>query len=670
MATPIADAIPQTGNLQVDGLVQGGRWDFGGGPQVLTYSFSIETELGIGWTAAFKDAVQLALAQYSTVADIAFEEVAPDSDVDFSPADMAFALTGNTLSQLTGGAIGLGFFPDPGASDALLESIENTRETYPNPEGDVYFDNGHLVFAHLSPGGAGFEVILHEIGHALGLKHPFDDGSNSRPIVSLDPDKTAMDGGAVAFPFDRGHAGTPLLYDVAAIQHIYGANLLQGAGDDVYALGADGASRVIWDAGGTDALDASAFGQGVSLSLVSGTVMGLPGDTRIAIALGAVIENAVGSAFVDVLVGNDGDNVIEGGAGGDSLNGGGGADTLLGGDGGDFYDVIDDVDVIVEAAEGGVDTLRSFVLSAAMPAHVENAFVELGQDGTRIVGSAQANSITGNAFANHLEGGRGSDTLSGLGGSDTLSGGAGQDRLLGGEGDDVYFLGVGDIVVDTGGSDSAFSEASLGPGHVLEEATLLALAGNASIAGTAAANHFVGNSGANVLEGGNGNDSLEGGRGDDTLLGGNGNDRLDGGRGADRMEGGAGNDFYVVSATRDEVVELAKGGTDTVEVHAARYTLAANVENAILARDGGSIVAGNALANRFIFEALGGVDRILEFETGKDRLLFEDAVFTLGTGALSYDGLTGALYYDGVQLAWLGELGDPSDAAPADFSLV
>jgi serralysin len=669
MATPVADAIPETGNLQLDGLVQGGQWQFGGGPRVLTYSFSIETELGIPWTEAFKDAVQLALAQYAAVADISFEEVAPDSDVDFSPADMAFALTGNTLSQLTGGAIGLGFFPDPVASDALLASIGNTPETYPNPEGDVYFDSGHLLFAHLAPGGAGFEVILHEIGHALGLKHPFDQGSNERPVVALDPEKTVMDGGAVAFPFDRGHAGTPLVYDVAAIQHIYGANMSTGAGDDVYVLVADGASRVIWDAGGMDALDASAFGQGVALSLVSGAVNSLPGDTRITIALGAVIEKATGTAFVDILVGNDADNFIEGGGGGDSLNGGAGTDTLAGGSGNDFYDLIDD-DVIVEAAGGGIDTVRSFAPSATMPEHVENAFVELAQDGTRIAGSAQDNSITGNAFANSLEGGRGNDTLNGLDGDDTLSGGAGIDRLVGGAGNDVYFLGVGDVVVDSGGIDSALSESTLGAGHVLEEAMLLDIAGNASIAGTPAANHFVGNDGANLIEGGGGNDSMEGGRGDDTLIGGAGDDHLDGGRGADRMEGGAGNDYFIVSATRDEVVELASAGTDTVEVHAARYAMPANVENAVLAREGGAIVIGNEAANRFIFDREGGVDRILGFESGKDRILFDDAVFTEGIGAGLYDEATGALYYDGVQLAGIGEIGDPSDLGPGDFGLV
>ena len=50
-----------------------------------------------------------------------------------------------------------------------------TSATYSNPEGDVFIESAYAGFAYLQPGGDGLLTILHEIGHALGLKHPFDE---------------------------------------------------------------------------------------------------------------------------------------------------------------------------------------------------------------------------------------------------------------------------------------------------------------------------------------------------------------------------------------------------------------------------------------------------------------------------------------------------------------
>jgi serralysin len=50
------------------------------------------------------------------------------------------------------------------------------------------------------------------------------------------------------------------------------------------------------------------------------------------------IENLTGSAFADILTGNNGDNMLSGGAGNDLLTGGLGQDTLTGGAGNDVFD--------------------------------------------------------------------------------------------------------------------------------------------------------------------------------------------------------------------------------------------------------------------------------------------------------------------------------------------
>ena len=51
---------------------------------------------------------------------------------------------------------------------------------------------------------------------------------------------------------------TPMLYDIAAIQYLYGANTNTRSGNDTYTFDADKPFiKTIWDGGGTDTIDAS-----------------------------------------------------------------------------------------------------------------------------------------------------------------------------------------------------------------------------------------------------------------------------------------------------------------------------------------------------------------------------------------------------------------------------
>lgn len=127
------------------------------------------------------------------------------------------------------------------------------------------------------------------------------------------------------------------------------------------------------------------------------------------------------------------------------------------------------------------------------------------------------------------------------------------------------------------------------------------------ITGTGEEDSISGNAGADTLNGGGGNDIIRGGLG---------NDRLDGGAGRDVMEGGAGNDTYVVDDQNDVVTERAGEGTDTVESRLLDYTLAANVENLVLATAGRGV--GNGLAN--MMTGSNGSDR-LDGAGGDDRLV-------------------------------------------------
>jgi Ca2+-binding RTX toxin-like protein len=143
-------------------------------------------------------------------------------------------------------------------------------------------------------------------------------------------------------------------------------------------------------------------------------------------------------------------DTISGGSGADTLAGGGGVDRLTGGSGDDLY-VLASKSTIVEAANGGIDTVQSSV-TFTLPTNVENLTLT-GTGAISGTGNSANNLLTGNGLANTLSGAAGSDTLIGGAGNDVLKGGAGDDLLIGGAGDDhfVFLKGDGhDVVTDFG----------------------------------------------------------------------------------------------------------------------------------------------------------------------------------------------------------------------------
>lgn len=81
---------------------------------------------------------------------------------------------------------------------------------------------------------------------------------------------------------------------------------------------------------------------------------------NLAIAYGTVIENAIGSAMRDLLVGNEVDNVLTGLAGNDVLRGGGGDDTLIGGAGADTLTGGAGADLFVATHAFSTDVITDF----------------------------------------------------------------------------------------------------------------------------------------------------------------------------------------------------------------------------------------------------------------------------------------------------------------------
>jgi Ca2+-binding RTX toxin-like protein len=350
------------------------------------------------------------------------------------------------------------------------------------------------------------------------------------------------------------------------------------------------------------------------------------------------------------LTGTGANDTLVGGLGNDTLNGGLGADSLIGGAGNDLYFVDVGGDVVVEAADGGADSVVASV-SWTLSANTEH-LVLLGNADLTGSGNDLNNWIEGNGGNNVLNGGAGNDTLIGGGGNDTLNGIPGIDSMVGGAGDDFYRVDDGfDAVIENVGcgNDRVLATTDYTLAANVED-LVIGSGGGYSGTGNGLNNVINGNDVANLIAGMNGDDTLNGGGGADTLLGGDGADRLTGGLGNDSLVGGGGDDVYYVDDAGDRTVEVAGGGNDLV-IASVSYTLGDHFERLALTGTGALSGTGNALANVVtgttaanLISGLGGND-MLNGGDGSDTLYGGDGADTM-LGGNGDDRLTGGLGVD------------------------
>ncbi|MEM8616257.1 MAG: M10 family metallopeptidase C-terminal domain-containing protein [Pseudomonadota bacterium] len=595
--------------------------------------------------------------------------------------------------------LGSEYLTDRSQSEIDIIAIENYNGGWATPswsstgvDGDINAMSSSTVANGISGlsnyGSWSYKTTLHEIGHAVGLPHPGDyNGAGattyenqavyaedtymysvmsywSHTLTGGDTFETVFDDQGNS-AFIGGYATGLLLHDIAALQRLYGANMTTRTGDTVYGFNStedvsshwnlsdwqDFFVAAIWDAGGTDTIDASGYFMDQTISLVEESFSSLGGLTfNLSIARGVVIENAIGGAGDDLLIGNAADNILNGGAGLDvvdySMAGQGltidlsagsviiaglGTDTLISiegiigsafddtltgtaednffamGDGNDTITGGDGIDIIsLRGATAGVTINANTLASGTLTVDGLGTNTFTGIEG--ISGTAFDDTFRGDANTQYYYGDAGDDTFIVSAGADVMEGGEGSDTLdLRGSSTRISLTLYTNTVTD-GGDFGAFTIDGF--------ENVLATEGNDFINASGAANLIYGYGGNDSIYAQQGDDTVFGGDGDDYIGGWYGNDELNGGRGEDYIEGQFGDDRIFGKEDDDEIFggegnDFLNGGigNDLVE--------GGDGDDDLFGSDGDDILDGGAGNDK----AIGGkgIDTI-SGGTGNDQL--------------------------------------------------
>ncbi len=379
--TPVK--VERSGNIWIDALTDGYRWGTTRVNSAIGYTFIRNTdnypggtfggERSLGWTAQERNLIELGMKDIENISGLRFFNRGDNNDEE---VELWFYMLDDEGAN---GSFGFAYTPGSDSDEGL---VAINRSMYQSSSGKQKHSIARGSFYGIT--------FLHELCHAVGLKHPHDVGlmkqprfpglerssnqyrdkgtynQNAHPFTQLTyVDKGARNGYVPTSAADFGFLKTLGALDVASLQWIYGVNESYASGSNIYRLPVKNKKgtgwQTIWDTGGIDRIDARTSKVSVSIDLRNATLdqsdnaggyvssaEGIFGGFTIAHDWNGldlekpaglcVIENATGGRSSDRLIGNGASNRLVGRAGADVLYGGqGGTDVLIGGAGKDHF---------------------------------------------------------------------------------------------------------------------------------------------------------------------------------------------------------------------------------------------------------------------------------------------------------------------------------------------